>query len=223
MQRQWITALPTVCLLLAFSLPVTSLAIEANGTCTITRINAQASIDFPTAYVAIAARAIAWQPDAKLVTAGHTFGAVDTQGRSKRWRINYFSSAAQRGVSFDVDKGVLSCQESSGLAAPYIPELKLVFETDVKRVLALAASHGGAEPLAKGYVAHVQLGTYPGQHLFDGSSNRAVWSVNYLRRTVTQDGESQNEDSDSMHVVIDANTGDFIYAQSPNAWWKFWR
>ena len=210
-------------LMLLICMPVIALAQDGGDACVKARISPHASIDFPTAYAAIAVRATAWQRDARLVKAGQTFGNVDAEGRSKRWHINYFSAATQQGVTFDIDKGVISCQEGASPGVRYIPDLAPNFQKDVKRVLAVAAAHGGSELLAKGYVPTVQLRTYPAQHKLDWRSSRAVWGVDYLRRTITKDGDSQTEDGDSIYVVIDANTGEFIYAATANAWWKFWR
>ena len=197
---------------------------QASGdACATERISAQSLIDFPTAYAAIAPRAAAWRTDARLTSARHTFDNVDRDGQSKRWRIEYFSTAKAQLATFDIDKGVLSCRWIETPRVPYIPDLAPSFVKDVKLVLAVAAQHGGGALLARGYLPHVALRTYLPQHKFDFRSTRAVWGVNYLRPTRTKDGEGQIEDSDSIYVMIDANTGEFISATSADAWWKFWR
>ena len=214
-----------VCLSLLVLIPRIAHAQPATDACNgePLRISQQALIDFPAAYAAIASRATAWRTDARLVKAGHSFGNVDSEGRSRRWNIEYLSAGTAHAVTFYVDRGMISCQDGPSGQVRYVPDLKPKFVTDLKQVLAVAALHGGSELLAKGYVPSVHLRTSMRQYKFEFRSTRAVWGVSYLRPYRTKDGEGQIADSDSIYVMIDANTGDFISATAADAWWKFWR
>ncbi len=187
------------------------------------RVSQQAAIDFPVAYGLIAARALAWRPDAKLVRADHVFGEIQPDGKSQRWNIEFFSATSGQDLTFVVKKGFLSCRFNSVTRLPYLPDLAPNFVKDAKQVLALAAGHGGSTLIAAGYVPMVQLRTYYPQYIFQSRSTRPVWGVNYLHRFQEKDGEELVEDSDSIFVMMDANTGEFISATTANAWWKFWR
>ncbi len=171
----------------------------------------------------MAVRAIAWRPDARLVRADHSFGEIEPDGKSPRWNVEFFSPASGQDATFVLKKGFLSCRLNSVTRLPYMPELNPNFVKDVKQILDIASAHGGGTLVAAGYVPSVQLRTYYPQYKFQSRSTRPVWGVNYLHRFQEKDGEGLMEDSDSIFVMIDANTGEFISATSANAWWKFWR
>ncbi len=187
------------------------------------RIGNQGAIDFSSAYALISERAIVWRPDAKLVRADHSFGEIQQDGNSPRWNIEFFSATSGQDATFNLKKGLLSCRLNSVTRMPYLPELTPTFVKNVKQILDTAVAQGGGALVARGYVPSVQLRTYYPQYKFESRSTRPVWGVNYLRRFKEKDGEGLVEDSDSIFVMIDANTGEFISATAANAWWKFWR
>jgi hypothetical protein len=194
----------------ALALAAAPLAAQqpAGDACAPVRISREKLVDFATAWGAADPRAKAWRPDAVLTRASHTlFGPVDAEGRSKRWDLEYRSLEKDEGATFTVSDGVLTCAWSSSRAAVTPPALRPDFERDVKKLLRIAAEHGGREYEAEGYAPRIELRIGSRRWLFRfmlGDPIRYYWYVDYLHPSKKK----------VFRVTIDANDGSFVDSQS---------
>jgi hypothetical protein len=155
------------------------------------KISPQKQVDFVTAFTAAQKRAKAWQGDVVVARLTHTsLGPIDAEGRSSNWYMIFYSPGSKQSDLITIADGSITCWGEPGPAGR-LPQLNPDFYRDVKKLLAEAAAHGGAELMAEGYVPTVELSSVVG--------GRAMWFVNYGHATKRG----------SLQVTFDGNTGKF--------------
>lgn len=150
------------------------------------------------AYEVALAEAQAWQPDASLISMASTgLGAVDEEGKSESWSLQFVSPSTEAMNSMVFVNGALNATpiEGAGSSATAIPALDSVI-FDTRQIYEIGAAAGGSEHIAQGANVTLSLTPYP--------LDEAVpaWYVTY----------SSTATSNGFIVIVDARTGDVIQA-----------